>query len=484
MRHLSVKLKSTLLVLLTVLFLFPSLLPAHNCDFAAVMTKDGVIIPDLNRDSQLTLDNPPDYYYDFVTSRSTASTNDDGYGIVYCKDGQSYIPRATQTWYSFLPFSSSPWQFINARSAIQTPANEAVMVMSHARNGTGGLPGNHPFTFDYNKRTYAFMHNGFIIDDGNANNIKEALWNELYNHYGDRAGDWFREHPSNWVDFADTDDYDNFIDSELVFHWIMKNIIEQNNNTFNGLHAALTETTLRCPAGSAYRSINLNSQLINNVAANKLNFVMFDGENLWIYRNTPISGNNYNLSYKEFSFGMVGIKTQETVGTQLDQFTMVKVTRDGSPMEFEDFPTRHYADLSVQVFDSPDPVMVGTTLNYQIMISNNGPHDAGMVRLYDVIPAIIQNPVFTTMFNSLSTPWQNDAYVFNGLPAYTSTVINIKGRISSNFVPSYIDNTALVHEIMPMWPIYNPDPNPANNSVTERTTIVWGPIQETPKKTK
>ncbi len=48
------------------------------------------------------------------------------------------------------------------------------------------------------------------------------------------------------------------------------------------------------------------------------------------------------------------------------------------------------ADLSVRVFDSPDPVVLGNDLNYEIYIRNFGPEDATNVVLTDIIPANLE----------------------------------------------------------------------------------------------
>ena len=42
--------------------------------------------------------------------------------------------------------------------------------------------------------------------------------------------------------------------------------------------------------------------------------------------------------------------------------------------------------LAIAVSDLPDPVRVGATLTYSIAVTNGGPHAAGNVFVYDVLP--------------------------------------------------------------------------------------------------
>jgi hypothetical protein len=434
---------------------------SHNCDFGAVLALEGYIIPDITQinDPPPPYDDPDDFFYEFIID---CNYNPNGYGIIYSKDGETAIPE-DQRWYWPQPYPYGPLDA--AHQVIMNPSNRAVMVMAHDRWGTGGwIGGNHPFTFEWNGRTYAFMHNGSITD-----NIKYALWNELYNWfvYENDVVPWFHQHPSNWVPEQYTGDWTAFIDSEILFHWIMKNIISHNNSTFAGLHAALTARVRSAPPPPPSSTINLYEEFIEHFSTNTINFVLFDGEALYVYRNTPWNGSYHNISYKQFGSGFVGIKTQwniENGGHQVPQFALVHITRDEAPVEFSNYLDRHITELEVTMSDYPDPVSEGEVLTYEIKITNNGPYDAEDVILEDNVPDVMVNPIIT-IGHSVS-PWYGNMNL-GTLGAGKSMVVYISGRIdygSGPTMPLKITNNAAVSTLPPCE-----DPEPGNNNAAAVT---------------
>ena len=146
--------------------------PEHNCDFAAVLMKTGYSVPDAARLNDppgpgRTWDTPDGYFYDYIIQRSSASSNPNGYGICYARNGRTGIDRGTQVWNSLNQFyAANPGPLDFAHAAILNPTNQAWMVMAHSRFASivGGQPTaigqQHPFYLDWNGKTYALMHNG------------------------------------------------------------------------------------------------------------------------------------------------------------------------------------------------------------------------------------------------------------------------------------------------------------------------------------
>lgn len=344
-------LQSVLAFLLVALF-FPAAIGAavgegpcsHNCDMAAVMAMEGHRLPDITDGlphgpdhyyNPIVYDCPEDFLYDFVRDRSgPVPLNPNGYGLAYYKDGELTL-EAAQAYYSEWTYPAYPDGMDLAREEIMDPSNEAVIVLSHARWGTGGLDGgNHPFTFEWQGRTFSFMHNGSVRETGP--DVKAALWYELYENAGAYPGEWFELHPSNWVLPGHTGNHNYFIDSELFFHWIMKNVIDKDGDVLAGIYRALTSEA-DLPGGG---TVDLYFQFRSETDENELNFVLSDGEALYVFRNTPSAGTDHNLSFEEYTDqGFVGVMTQETLGggTEVPQFALVYITRYGAPLVIPQF---------------------------------------------------------------------------------------------------------------------------------------------------
>jgi hypothetical protein len=204
-------------------------------------------------------------------------------------------------------------------------SNKAYMVMAHSRMGTTGGGQQHPYYFDWNGKTYALIHNG-----NNQDSTKYPLFWDLWHNYG-HYGQWWSEHPSNWN--AEPSNYAGFNGTELIFHWLMKQVILAKGDFLTGFHNALT-LTLSNPKGM----VNLHNAWKDS-ARNSLNLVIFDGDSLWVYRNTPIQGAKLNVSYQDFG-RFIAIKTQETLkgGFQVRQYSLVHISRNGEVIEYPDLP--------------------------------------------------------------------------------------------------------------------------------------------------
>jgi uncharacterized repeat protein (TIGR01451 family) len=126
------------------------------------------------------------------------------------------------------------------------------------------------------------------------------------------------------------------------------------------------------------------------------------------------------------------------------------------------------SDLSVSKTDSPDPVTVGNNLIYTINVTNTGPDTATGVILTDTLPAgvtfVSATPSQGSCSQSGGTVTCNLSDLANG--ANATVMITVIPT-----TPGTITNTATVlgNEI---------DPNTANNTDTESTTVLPLPQQQ------
>jgi uncharacterized repeat protein (TIGR01451 family) len=123
---------------------------------------------------------------------------------------------------------------------------------------------------------------------------------------------------------------------------------------------------------------------------------------------------------------------------------------------------RPAADLSVAKSDSPDPATKGASLTYSIVVTNNGPGSAEDVQLTDSLPANVQ---FVSAASTAGSCAQTDGTVSCNLgdlsngASVTVTIIVTPKKVGT------ITNTAQVSSM-------SPDPNQANNTDTEETTVI------------
>ncbi len=119
------------------------------------------------------------------------------------------------------------------------------------------------------------------------------------------------------------------------------------------------------------------------------------------------------------------------------------------------------ADLSIVKTDAPDPVTVGGTLTYTLLVTNNGPADAVGVTVTDTLPAGVTF--------GMATPSQGSCAQVAGVvtcalgTVLTSATATVTITVSPTAAGS-ISNTATVSGT-------TLDPVPANNSDSEATTV-------------
>jgi uncharacterized repeat protein (TIGR01451 family) len=123
---------------------------------------------------------------------------------------------------------------------------------------------------------------------------------------------------------------------------------------------------------------------------------------------------------------------------------------------------RPAADLSVAKSDSPDPAARGADLTYTVVVTNNGPGSAAAVQLTDSLPTTVRFVSATSTAGSCAEAGGivtcNLGDLSNGA-SVTVTIVVTPRRTGT------IANTVQVSSL-------SPDPNPANNTDTEETTIV------------
>ena len=341
--------KNIKFILIAVLLLSISIAFAE-CDMFATIAKDGHYISELNSEPG-DFDDPNDFF-EWLKLRSRNSTpkpNDDGYGVLYYKDyGYFYLDpdnlghseedqgdSNNQAWYQIGSNTfytngneNMQWELNTASDVILDYNTEASIVLAHARQGSGGH-GNHPFRFNIigDDKTYTFMHNGWL-----TLTLQTPIYNYLLNL------DWFDTYSSNWEDIM--------IDSEILFHYIMKFVIDNNGDIVAGVHEALTQTDIdgtdikdQLENPVAYYSSSLGGWTYNKVA----NFIMSNGENLYLFRNSPSVDNApaFNDSLHALSYTIhdyfTAVKTYHELDTRVDQFDFVIIPRYGQLFEIPDF---------------------------------------------------------------------------------------------------------------------------------------------------
>lgn len=125
------------------------------------------------------------------------------------------------------------------------------------------------------------------------------------------------------------------------------------------------------------------------------------------------------------------------------------------------------ADLAIVKTGSPNPVNVGSTLTYTLVVTNNGPSTATNVVVTDTTPNCFSSPEYSTNAGLTWNPWTGSLNIGSLISGLSSTIL-LRGTICINSTSS-ITNTATVSAD-------TFDPNPANNTST--ITINITPVSD------
>jgi uncharacterized repeat protein (TIGR01451 family) len=190
-----------------------------------------------------------------------------------------------------------------------------------------------------------------------------------------------------------------------------------------------------------------------------------------------ISGLSAGFAFNPVSPLVVKVDAALPAGTVITNIiTIASTTTDPDPANNSFTQTTTVgpiADVRVLKSDSPDPVNAGSNITYTISITNLGPSDAE-VMLTDVIPVGTTFVSFNNFGGSnCTTPAAGGTGTVSctfSLPANSglgrTLVVNVNAAVPPGTV---ISNTATVSST-------TADPNAANNSATETTTV--GPIAD------
>ena len=125
-------------------------------------------------------------------------------------------------------------------------------------------------------------------------------------------------------------------------------------------------------------------------------------------------------------------------------------------------PKEHSADLSVTKTAEPDPVSIGQTVTYTLVVSNSGPSPADDVLLTDILPPELSDAEYS--FDLFSWyPWTG-SLLLGALDPGQIRIIYIRSNLSPDTAADILLNTAEVTSP-------TPDPYPDNNSFTTVTPV-------------
>jgi len=173
---------------------------------------------------------------------------------------------------------------------------------------------------------------------------------------------------------------------------------------------------------------------------------------------------------------------QQTIGSPLTPTQTMTAGAFGSPSASTRMSEAHYkpqefnwqevspaADLSIRKIDSPDPVQVGGTLVYTVIVNNLGPFDNANVLVSDTLPSSVTLVSIVPSQGTVSTTSNGFTASLGAIAAggSASLTVVVKPQAAGTIV-----NTATVSSGDP----FTRDPNPSNDTATEPTTVIAPPI--------
>jgi len=174
-------------------------------------------------------------------------------------------------------------------------------------------------------------------------------------------------------------------------------------------------------------------------------FVFKDGEPIL---SAPVVGDDFTFPFPSVGPGRYRLQVQRDSA----------IEAVSSPIYVEPAAP---ADLSVTKSDSPDPVLAGKLLTYTIGVKNSGPTGASAVRLTDELPV---NSSFVSATSSVGSCSRSSGTVNCDLGTLAS---GASATVTVKVLPQRagtITNTAHIGAI-------EPDPDSADNTATESTTV-------------
>ncbi|MBL8483770.1 MAG: DUF11 domain-containing protein, partial [Rhodocyclaceae bacterium] len=130
-------------------------------------------------------------------------------------------------------------------------------------------------------------------------------------------------------------------------------------------------------------------------------------------------------------------------------------------------------DLIANKTDNPDPTAVGDTVDYTLTVTNNGPSTAETVQLVDTLPPTLLAFVSVTAPAGVSCPTQPTVGQIGG--TLVCDIGSLRANTSASVVVRMQGNTSGVAtnqlSVRSAETQAGLDSNPANNSVSENTTI-------------
>lgn len=115
-------------------------------------------------------------------------------------------------------------------------------------------------------------------------------------------------------------------------------------------------------------------------------------------------------------------------------------------------PPQSVADLALSITDTPDPVTVGTTLTYTLLVSNNGPAAATGVVLTDTLPSGVNVASLPPSCSGTSTATCNLGTLASGghtevniavMPTVAGTITNTASVTANEIDPDSSNNTTI-----------------------------------------